>query len=169
MSRRFWVVCALACATAGPVAAGIVEWHPHWDPEMALNVKVSEFTVSQVDVWTTLAILANECGLVFGYSDISSAGQPAKNLKFNLRDKTVSEIIAQVAARCPDYCFEIHSGVVMVTRLGKDGEMPALFAQSVKSFDAADLSASEVVNKLVSTLRGFPGMARLFATGTPAF
>jgi hypothetical protein len=125
---------------------------------MGLDVKVEHFGMWNGSTWDALAELNNDCGLIFGCAD-SNPSVGRHRFTLDLHNKTVKQIVDEVARLSPDYSFKTYDGVVLVATAGADDTISRLLKLKVDAFKTDALGEGDLtglVSKLLATLPGHP-------------
>jgi len=114
VNLSFRAALLLSVVLLGALPCFALEWpHPVWSPEMALDVRVEEFSVSKASLLTAMSILDNETGLVFGIAARGRINKQPADIALHMRDATVREIVAALEKQAKGYTFETIDGVVV--------------------------------------------------------
>lgn len=156
------VALAAACLWSGPPCRA-AEWPtPRWTAERALAVPVAQFTVDRVSLQTALDLLDNRAGLQFGYMDLSDRPPPASDLTLSVTNTTVGDIVAALAARCPDFRLSTVAGTPVFVRSDASGRPPALAKTRVPRLCAGDLPLPDFDRLLAAAVMALPGAPPLY-------
>ena len=151
-------IVATACCAMAPARA--VDWpEAPWSPAAAMGVKLSHIRLDHVNVLTALAVLGNECGLVFGCAYVGPPTSAAVPVSLDLHDVTVRQVVAKIEEQAPDYVFETIADVAVAARKDEAGLGPRALLEVVRSFavkDATRREAERAVYQAAQVLRGLP-------------
>jgi len=136
-----------------------------WSNELALSVPVAELSAHDAPVLTLLQELDDQCGLCFGYMDVSDSLEEAPGVTLQMRDVTVGAILAALAAQCPSFAVRTIRGIPVFARCAGSGGPPALLDAPAADLVVEGVSAAELDRRLCDALAvapGAPPMYRLY-------
>lgn len=166
MNLSFRAALLLSAVLLGALPCFALEWpHPVWSPEMGLDVRVEEFSVSEASLLTALSILDNETGLVFGIAARGRINKQPADIALHMRDATVRETVAALEKQANGYTFETIDGVVVAAALDSEGHRPPFLDHRMPSFRADQLDNPALFSAMVALLKQTPGVPALMATG----